>query len=174
MRFSMLEKVGFSLLITACIISVSNFISSALVHAEKLESPVYPTKIVAKAAPEQQVADENALAMLSDSDAKKGLKLFKKCKSCHTVEEGGKNKVGPNLWNVVGRAKGSVAGFTYSSAITELGGGWSYSDLDKFLAAPKTFAKGTKMSFAGIKKASDRAAVLLSLRSLSSSPKPLP
>ena len=174
MHFSVLEKVGFSLLIAICIISVSNFTGSALVNAEKLASPVYPTKIAVKVAPEQLAVDEDALAMLSDSDAIKGLKLFKKCKSCHTVEEGGKNKVGPNLWNVVGRAKGSVAGFTYSTAITKLGGGWSYSDLDKFLAAPKTFAKGTKMSFAGIKKASDRAAVLLYLRSLSSSPKPLP
>ena len=82
--------------------------------------------------------------------------------------------MGPNLWDVVGRAKASVNGYGYSSALQEKGGEWSYAHLDAFLLNPKLYAKGTKMSFSGLKKASDRAAVIAYLRSLSDSPKPLP
>ena len=107
-------------------------------------------------------------------DAAAGKKVFKKCKSCHTVAKGGKNTVGPNLWDVVGKAKASTAGFAYSGVLKEKGGDWTYADLDAFLLSPKGFAKGTKMSFAGLKKTGDRAAVIAYLRSLSDSPKPLP
>ena len=117
---------------------------------------------------------EDALAMLATASVDKGKKVFKKCKACHTVGNGDKNGVGPNLWDVVGTAKAGKGGYAYSGVLKGLGGDWSYGDLDKFLLSPKGFAKGTKMSFAGLKKAGDRAAVIAYLRSLSDSPKPLP
>jgi cytochrome c len=119
-------------------------------------------------------AADDVMAMLSDADTGAGKKAFKKCKACHSTEKGGKNRVGPNLWDIVGKAKATGDGFKYSDALKGLGGEWSYPDLNAFLISPKAFAKGTKMSFRGLSKAKDRAAVIAYLRSLSDQPKPLP
>ena len=176
MKFSAFEKVGFGLLVAAWVVWGSHQIGGLLVHATELEKPVYAVE-VADAAPAEGNAPavvENAMTLLASAAPDKGAKVFKKCKSCHTVNKGGKNGVGPNLWNVVGKAKASEDSYTYSSALLGLKGDWSYQDLDAFLQNPKSYAKGTKMSFAGLKKAGDRAAVIAYLRSLSDSPKPLP
>ncbi|MCV2889122.1 c-type cytochrome [Ruegeria aquimaris] len=98
-----------------------------------------------------------ALAMpaLADGDADKGKKVFNKCKACHAVGEGAANKVGPQLNGIVGAAAGQVEGFKYSDALTEAAAGglvWDEANLAAFLAKPKDFMKGTKMSFAGLKK----------------------
>ncbi len=85
-----------------------------------------------------------------------------------------KNKVGPNLWNVVNAERGKKNGFGYSKPLMAMAGNWSYDSLDAFLAKPKAYIKGTKMSFSGIKKPRDRAAVIAFLRGLSDSPAPLP
>jgi cytochrome c len=106
-------------------------------------------------------------ALLADADAGKGAKLFKKCGACHTSEAGGKNKVGPNLWRIVGRDVGSVEDFNYSDALSSRGGTWTVETLNAFLANPKEAVPGTKMSFAGVKKDGDRANLLLFLQGLS-------
>ena len=178
MHFSILEKAGFALLITAWLVWGSNAVGNTLVQAEPTQTAaVAATDTAPEPAPATEsapAAAEDALAMLGSADAEAGVKVFKKCKACHTTNEGGKNKVGPNLWDVVGRAKASASGYKFSDAMSGLGGEWSYGDLDAFLTAPKAFAKGTKMSYSGLKKASDRAAVILYLRSLSAAPKPVP
>lgn len=175
MKFAMWEKVSFGLLIAAWAIFGSNMIGDMLVHADSLEKPAYAVAMAEKATAKKSDAPAaNAMTMLASAAPEKGAKLFKKCKSCHTVTKGGKNTVGPNLWDVVGRAKAGGAGFKYSNALKEKGGEWSFADLDAFIANPKAYAKGTKMSFAGLKKAGDRAAMMLYLRSLSDAPKPLP
>ena len=180
MHFSWTFKIGVGLLIGAWLAVGSNFAGNALINPKPLEKSAYnvlgdgssekaeDTKAAAPA------AAQDALALLASADAGAGEKLFKKCKACHTREEGGKNGVGPNLWEIVGRAKGGVDGFKYSKPMLEKGGDWTFADLDAFLANPKGYLKGTKMSYAGLKKAGDRAAMVLYLRSLSASPKPLP
>ncbi|MBL26258.1 MAG: cytochrome Cy [Rhodospirillaceae bacterium] len=111
---------------------------------------------------------------LANADPAAGEKDAKKCATCHKFDEGGGNGIGPNLWNVVGRPKGGLSDFAYSSAITDLGGDWTYEDLDAFLTSPKTYAPGTKMSFAGMSKPEARADTIAYLRTLSESPVPLP
>ena len=100
--------------------------------------------------------------------------MFGKCRACHTVDKGGRNGIGPNLWNIVNRAPGSVDAFKYSKALAELKDkSWNYANLDAFLAKPKTYAKGTKMTFVGLRKESDRANLIAYLRGLSDLPTPL-
>ncbi len=179
MHFSIWEKLGFGVLVAAWVAFGANFVGDKLIHAEPLEKSAYQVELpegdsAAEATETANAATESAIMMLASADVGRGLKVFGKCKSCHTVNEGGKNGVGPNLWNVVGRSKAAVDGFKYSGVLSEMGGEWSYENLDAFLIKPKDYAPGTKMSFNGLKKASDRAALILYLRSLSASPKPLP
>jgi cytochrome c len=112
--------------------------------------------------------------LLAAADPVAGEKAFGKCKSCHSADKGGANKVGPNLWDIVERAKGSHPAFSYSGVLAGAGGTWTYQDLDAYLANPKGFLAGNKMTFAGLSKPEERAAVIAWLRMQSDSPKPLP
>ena len=103
-----------------------------------------------------------------------GKKAVKRCATCHSFEKDGANKVGPNLFNVVGGSKGKTAGFAYSDALKAMGGVWSYEDLNAFLTKPKDFLPGTKMNFAGVKKAQDRANIIAFMRQYADTPFPMP
>jgi cytochrome c len=98
--------------------------------------------------------------LIKNADLKAGERVFKKCKACHAVQKDGKNKIGPNLYNIVGAKKAAVSGFSYSSALKAKGGSWTIKDLDLWLENPREFASGTKMTFAGLKKQKDRANVI--------------
>ena len=113
-------------------------------------------------------------ALLINASTEKGQKIFKKCGTCHNYEKGSANKVGPNLWNIINRPKASVEGFSYSKALIEKSGKWTYEELSEFLYKPKKYAKGTKMNFIGLKKTDDRANLILFLRAQSDKPVPLP
>lgn len=106
----------------------------------------------------------SAATAFAEGDTKKGAKVYKKCKACHTIEKGGKNKVGPNLFGVVGRKSAQVEGFKYSKAMKAADLTWDESNLDQYLTKPKKFIKGTKMSFAGIKKESQRQDLITYLK----------
>jgi|TARA_B100000787_G_scaffold168827_1_gene158406 cytochrome c len=112
----------------------------------------------------------DVILLLQTASLENGQKLSKKCSTCHSFDSGGANKAGPNLWNLINRKKASKEGFAYSAALTEFGGEWSYSELNKFLLKPKKYIKGTKMNFNGLKKDSDRADLIIWLRSLSDTP----
>lgn len=112
--------------------------------------------------------------MIGTADVDKGKRVFNKCKACHTVDKGGKNGIGPNLWNIVNAKKAAHDGFKYSKALTEMAGtAWTYDNLSAFLLKPRDYAKGTKMTFAGLRKDSDRANVIAYLRTLADTPAPL-
>lgn len=126
-------------------------------------------------APKKEEPLEPILGMLASADAAAGEKVFAKCKSCHTGDKGGKNAIGPNLWGIVNRAPGTHEGFSYSDTLKAMSDKpWTYSHLNGFLHKPRDYAKGTKMTFAGLSKTSDRANVVAYLRTLADSPAPLP
>ncbi len=140
---------------------------------------------VMEAGGEEMAADESGLAepeeegmslaaLLNVADLDAGAAVSKKCASCHTFDKDGANRVGPNLWGVVGGPTAHMEGFAYSSAIADLGGTWSFEALDAFIHAPKTFAPGTKMTFAGLNKPEDRANLLAWMNQQSDNPIALP
>ncbi len=123
----------------------------------------------AKAEPEVPLSQ-----LLASASADKGKSIAKQCASCHTFDKGGKNGVGPNLWGIIGRKAASHEGFAYSDAVKSKSDNWTYDDVAHMMEAPAKYMKGTKMTFAGLKSAKDRADVLAYLRTLSDNPAPLP
>ncbi|MGQ0665221.1 MAG: c-type cytochrome [Pseudomonadota bacterium] len=157
-------------------------IGHGLVTPKRLDQPAYVVtgaepKATAAAAP---AAVEPIGRLLAAASAEAGKALIKPCVACHTFAKGGKNGVGPNLWDVVGGKKARVAGFGYSPGMQAMAqkpgedGHWGYEQINAFLANPKGYLAGTKMAFAGIRKTEERAHVIAYLRSLADSPKPLP
>ena len=120
-----------------------------------------------------QDADISALLALGDLDH--GQNVFKKCSACHSIKKGGKNKIGPALYNVIGRDIGSLDNFKYSKAFVDYTGkSWTFQEMNDFLIKPQAQIKGTKMAFAGLKKEKDRASVILYMNSMSDNPLPKP
>ncbi|MBY0447506.1 MAG: cytochrome c family protein [Hyphomonadaceae bacterium] len=144
------------------------------------EQPAFPVDLTppapaggggegAAAAPEVDLA-----TMMANASIEAGQKLTAQCKACHVFDQGGANGVGPFLWNVYGRTAGTVPGFSYSPAMAGLGQQWTAETLNAFLAAPKEYVAGTLMSYAGLKKAEDRANLITYLHSLNPAAPPLP
>ena len=132
-------------------------------------------EVQAQASASEQKKPEVPLAtLLKQASVNDGTRVAKKCVACHTFNKGGKHQIGPNLWDIVNRQKASLSGFNYSAALKKQKGKWDYQALADFLHKPRQYARGTLMSFAGLRKPKDRAAILLYLRSLSDKPASLP
>lgn len=117
---------------------------------------------------------EPLAVLLARGSADEGAKVFKKCMACHTIEQGGANRVGPNLYDTMGSRFAHIDGFNYSDAMKNHGGNWTYEDMDHWLANPRAFIPGNKMGFAGLPDAQDRADVILYMRANTANPPPLP
>ena len=113
-------------------------------------------------------------ALIAMGDIATGEKVFKKCAACHSIVKGGKNNIGPALYNVVGRDVGAVGDYKYSKALASYGKAWTFEELNGYLLKPAKWIKGTKMAFAGLRKEKDRASVILYLNQNSDNPLPLP
>lgn len=176
-----LNKIIGAVLGTVFIVFSISIVSDAIFEAHAPENPGFAIE-AAEAGDggdtKEEAGPEPIAPLLASADVAKGQAVFKKCAACHTVENGGANKVGPNLWDIVNRTVGTHEGFSYSGAMKEYAQGgsvaWDYESLSQFLLAPKKFLRGTAMGFAGLKKIDDRANIIAYLRTLSDSPAPLP
>lgn len=175
------NKIISAILVAGIVACLAGFVAKKVVHPEPLEKSVLDIDTSALEAASSGGAapagPEPILALLATADVAKGEALAKACLACHDFSKGGPNKTGPNLYGIVNNKKAHKEDFAYSDVIKEMaakGDHWTYQNLSAFLWKPAAYAKGTKMSFPGLKKPQDRANIIAYLRSLADSPAPLP
>ena len=175
-----MNKIIVSIFLAIILVLGINKITDVIYYVEKPEKSAYQvesvTTVASNTSTETSSASSesvNIMALFASTSALEGAKVFKKCLACHSIAEGGANKIGPALWGVLGRTAGSVSNYKYSKAMAAYGKSWSFEEMNGFLIKPKDWIKGTKMSFAGLKKAEDRAAVILYMNENTNSPLPL-
>ena len=177
--FELNKIIGAILLVALLVIGIGK-VSNLVFKVNKPEKSNYKVELdVETAEPkvdekpvEKEIVD--IAALMSTGDLAHGEKVFKKCAACHSIKSGGGNKIGPALYNVVGRKIGALSDYKYSSALSEYEKNWSFQELNGFLLKPKDWIKGTKMAYAGLRKEKDRASVILYLNKYSDNPLPLP
>ena len=171
-----INKIIAAILVTVLLVFGIGKISEIIFHTEKPDVQGYKVEIKVDTSADQ-AKTENQIdisALLAQGDRDHGKSIFKKCVACHSIAQDGGNKIGPKLYNVVGRTVGSVSDYKFSKALASYGKEWTFEELNGFLIKPSKWIKGTKMAFAGLKKEKDRASVLLYLNENNDSPKNLP
>jgi len=170
-----INKIVAAILVVVLMVIGIDKLSDVIFYVDKPETPGYVVEVkqvsTASSTTENKI---DIIALMAMGDIASGKKLFKKCISCHSIVKGGKNKIGPALYNVVGRKVGGVADYKYSKALAAYEKEWTFEELNGFLTKPAKWIKGTKMAYAGLKKEEDRASIIKYLNQNSDSPLPLP
>ena len=174
-----LNKIIAAVLMVALLVIGIGKLSDIIFHVEKPKTPGYAVDIeqavtASTASSEAEEEKIDIAALMAMGDLTVGEKVFKKCAACHSIVKGGKNNIGPALYNVVGRQIGVVNDYKYSKALSGYGKEWTFEELNGYLTKPAKWIKGTKMAFAGLRKEKDRASVILYLNQNSDNPLPLP
>jgi cytochrome c len=151
----------------------ASIVTGEMFHSERPEKMGYPIEGVEEEGGAGAEAEQPIAMFLASADPSKGEGVFKKCAACHTATQGGANGLGPNLWGTLGKPIAGHAGFAYSDALKSKGGTWDWETMSQWLKSPKSFAPGTKMTFAGLSKPEDRANLLVWLNAQGSN-LPLP
>ncbi|GAC1585622.1 MAG: hypothetical protein NVS3B5_20030 [Sphingomicrobium sp.] len=152
----------------------SSIVAGEFFHPERPDKMGYPIAGVEQQGGAGAAAEQPIEVYLAKADPAKGQQVFNKCAACHNADKGGANQLGPNLWNVLGESIGQGKGFAFSDALSKKGGTWNWDNLSQWLTSPRNFAPGTKMTFAGLGDAQDRANVIAFLNQHSDAPKPVP
>ena len=162
--FELNKIIAAVLMVALLVIGIGKF-SDIIFHVDKPETPGYKVDIdqaatiaVSASAAKEEKVDINALMAMGDIVS--GQKIFKKCAACHSINKGGKNNIGPALYNVVGRKVGAITDYKYSKALVAYNKEWTFDELNGFLIKPSKWIKGTKMAYAGLRKEKDRASVI--------------
>ena len=174
-----LNKIIAAILMVALLVIGLGKIADSVFHVKNPKNPGYQVDVESQLVSETTQTDEvvekiDITAIMALGDAVSGEKIFKKCAACHSINKGGKNKIGPALYNVVGRTVGGVDDYKYSKTLASYGKEWTFEELNGFLQKPASYLKGTKMSYAGLRKEKDRASIIKYLNQNSDSPKLLP
>jgi len=175
-----MNKILVSIVFTIILILGINKIADSIFFVEKPEQSAYQVANVTTASTSTTAEDNsekseagNIMALFASTSATDGEKVFKKCAACHSITKGGANKIGPALWGILGRKAGSLSDYKYSKAMVAFGKQWSFEQMNGFLTKPKEWVKGTKMSYAGLKNAKDRAALILYMNENTDNPLPI-
>ena len=171
-----INKIVTAVLVVFLVVFGIGKISDIVFYVEKPTASAYKIEVSTANATQDSNTDQSIdiaalLAMGNLDDAKK---VWKKCSACHSIKKGGKNKIGPALYNVLGRNVAALGDYKYSNALRSYGKSWTFEEINGFLSKPQAYIKGTKMAFAGLKKEKDRASIILFMNQNSDNPLPLP
>jgi cytochrome c len=174
-----INKIVAAILMVALLIIGIGKLSNVIFHVEKPKTPGYAIQVeqatTVSSSTEKPVEEKvDITALMAMGDIALGEKVFKKCAACHSIIKGGKNNIGPALYNVVGRKTGAITDYKYSKALASFDKEWTFEELNGYLIRPAKWIKGTKMAFAGLRKEKDRASVIKYLNQNSDNPVPLP
>ena len=174
-----LNKIIAAVLMVALLVIGLGKIADSVFYVKKPKNPGYQVEVESQLASSTSQATEvvekiDIVAIMALGDVASGEKIFKKCAACHSINKGGRNKIGPALYNVVGRTVGGVDDYKYSKTLATYGKEWTFEELNGFLTKPSAYLKGTKMSYAGLRKEKDRSSIIKYLNQNSDSPKLLP
>ena len=174
-----LNKIIAAVLMVALLVIGLGKLADGVFHVKKPKNPGYQVEIekqlTSLTSPATNSIEKiDIAAIMALGDVASGEKIFKKCAACHSINKGGKNKIGPALYNVVGRAVGGVDDYKYSKTLASYSKDWTFEELNGFLTKPSSYLKGTKMSYAGLRKEKDRASIIKYLNQNGDTPKKLP
>ena len=171
-----INKIIAAILVVFLVVFGIDKISDIAFNVEKPIKSAYKVEAVNVDTTKTVAASEavDISSLLALGNVEHGQKVFKKCSACHSIKKGGRNNIGPALYNVLGRSMGALEDYKYSKALVAFGKDWSFQEMNSFLIKPATYIKGTKMAFAGLKKEKDRASVILYMNANADNPLELP